>query len=106
MHLATGMSALTATDSPVSAAASTFTRILVPIDFSPASKRALATALLLGRGMGSEVHLFHLAEQGENDQFLAGIGGDPVAPTDLIEDAKGRLYRFVENLFPGRGRDV
>jgi nucleotide-binding universal stress UspA family protein len=89
-------------ESPVAVAGQTFARILVPIDFSPSSRRALATALLLQDHLRSEVHLLHLAETGDNDEFLAGVGGGNVPPGELAADARDRLRRFVEHLFPGR----
>jgi len=88
-------------ESPAMLAGRTFERILVPVDFSAASRRALATALVLQDTLQSEVHVFHLAEQGSNAEFLAGSGA-MVAYDSLSEDAKGRLRRFVDNVFPGR----
>jgi nucleotide-binding universal stress UspA family protein len=85
----------------------TFERILVPIDFESGTQRALATALMIQRRCGAEVHLFHLAEAGENDRFLAGVGGAaPAVGEGLVSDAEARLLRFVENLHPGRSPDV
>jgi nucleotide-binding universal stress UspA family protein len=83
-----------------------FDRILVPIDFSEGSRRALGTALELRKRFGSEVHLFRLTASTSNDQFLAGIGGDSLAPRDLVEAAESRLQRFVENVLPGRSAEV
>jgi nucleotide-binding universal stress UspA family protein len=94
---AIGLSSLVAEDQ--------FERILVPVDFSAASRCALAVAFLLRERVGSEVHLFHLAEQGENSAFLAGAGANLVYGS-LAGDARGRLVRFVENLFPGRSPEV
>lgn len=82
-----------------------FERILVPIDFSAASRCALAVAFLLRERVGSELHLFHLAEQGENSAFLAGAGANLVYG-DFAGDARGQLLRFVEHLFPGRSSQV
>jgi len=93
-------------ESPASGAASIFKRILVAVDFSEASRRALATALLLQERMGSEVRLFHLADQGGNDEFIAGMGGSGVSPNELVDDARARLLRFVDNVFPGRAGGV
>jgi nucleotide-binding universal stress UspA family protein len=83
-----------------------FTRLLVPVDFSPGSRLALATAFTLQRSLASEVHLFNLTDVGANDEFLAGIGGGSLTQADLVERAKERLRRFVDNLFPGRAGDV
>jgi Universal stress protein family len=77
-----------------------FARILVPIDFSQASKRALATALVMRERLGAEVHLVHLAEPGANSDFLAGTGASGVSPNELVADARDRLSRFVGDLFP------
>jgi hypothetical protein len=92
-------------DSPAAVAGRTFDRILVPVDFSAASRRALATALVLQDSLRSEVHVFHLAEQGANAEFLAGSGAT-VAYDSLDVDAQGRLRRFVDNVFPGRSAGV
>ncbi|HEY4013857.1 MAG TPA: universal stress protein [Polyangiaceae bacterium] len=97
---------VTSHESPASVAGAPFARILVPIDFSPTSRRALATALLLQDHLRSEVHLLHLAQMGENDAFLAGVGGGGVPPGELAADARDRLLRFVEHLFPGRASGV
>jgi nucleotide-binding universal stress UspA family protein len=90
----------------LSAAEGTFRRLLVPVDFSPASGRALATALVLRERLGSEVHLFHLTEHGANDEFLAGTGAGANTPGELVEAARARLRRYVDHLFPGRAADV
>jgi nucleotide-binding universal stress UspA family protein len=82
-----------------------FQRILVPIDFYESSRRALALAFEFRERYGSEIHLFHLTESSENDQFLAGVGANEAAP-GLAGEAQGRLHRFVENVFPGRSPDV
>jgi nucleotide-binding universal stress UspA family protein len=87
-------------------ARSLFDRVLVPVDFSEGSRRALAAALELRRQFGSEVHLFWLTEASENDQFLAGTGAAAMSPRGLIEAAEGRLNRFVDNVFPGSAGEV
>ena len=91
--------------SPASLAAPTFDRLLVPVDFSASSRHALATALLLQDRFGSEVHLLHLAEQGDNAAFLAGAGA-PVSYGNLAKEAREEALRFVDNLFPGRAANV
>jgi nucleotide-binding universal stress UspA family protein len=82
-------------------ATTVFRRILVPIDFDEASRRALAMALELQRRFGSEVCLFRLTESSGNDEFLGGLG-DVEAGGDLVERAEARLRRFVDNVFPGQ----
>ncbi len=88
--------------SPVS---TSFDRILVPIDFSAASRVALATAFFLQERLRSEVHLFHLTEQGANAEFLAGAGAS-IGYGDLADDARKEMVRFVDNLFPGRASSI
>jgi nucleotide-binding universal stress UspA family protein len=87
------------------AAEDQFERILVPVDFSAASRCALAVAFLLHERVGSEIHLFNLAEQGENSAFLAGAGANLVYG-DFAGDARAQLHRFVDHLFPGRSSEV
>jgi nucleotide-binding universal stress UspA family protein len=94
------------TAAPAFDAPGVFQRILVPIDFSEGSRRALATALELRKRFGSEVHLFRMAETSENDQFLAGTGAEGISPQRLVDDAEDRLQRFVENVLPGRSGEV
>jgi nucleotide-binding universal stress UspA family protein len=89
----------------LSSAASTFDRILVPVDFSQSVKRALGMAFLLEERFQSEVHLVHLAEQGANAEFLAGAGA-LVGYGDIAQDARRQVLQFVEDLFPGRGSHV
>jgi hypothetical protein len=91
---------------PTEVAGATFQRILVPVDFGPGSRRAVATALLMQEQLGSEVHLLHVAEQGANDEFLAGVGAGNLPPTELVADGKERLHRFVDDLFPGKVEKV
>ncbi len=42
-----------------------FRRIVVPVDFSPFSKRALRAAVRLGKGCGAEIHLVHVVPEYE-----------------------------------------
>jgi nucleotide-binding universal stress UspA family protein len=78
-----------------------FRRILVPVDFAECSRRALATALELQRRFGSEICIFHLAQQGGADEFIGGLG-NPTLPADLVTQTEDRLRRFVDNVFPGQ----
>jgi hypothetical protein len=89
----------------VAEATATFERVLVPVDFSEGSRRALAAALLLKDLLHSEVHLLHLGTLGSNAEFLAGSGAY-VGFGDIQEDAKAEAIRFVENVFPGRASEV
>jgi nucleotide-binding universal stress UspA family protein len=101
---------MSATSSTIETAArnaeAVFQRILVPIDLSEGSRRALVTALALKRSFGSEVHLFRLTESTANDEFLGGIGGNHQTSNELVESAEARLLRFAENVIPGSSRDV
>jgi hypothetical protein len=89
----------------VEAAMATFARVLVPVDFTAGSRRALAEALWLKDHLNSEVHLLHLGTLGSNAEFLAGTGAD-ILYGDIQEDAKAEAIRFVENVFPGRSSEV
>ena len=101
-----GTMPISSVETPAATARPTFARILVPVDFSDDSRRALAMALVLRESFASEVHLFHLAEHGANDEFLAGIGGSSPPPGELVEAARSRLRAYLENLFPGTAEDV
>jgi nucleotide-binding universal stress UspA family protein len=83
----------------------TFERVLVPVDFSSASRRALAEALWFKDHLGSEVHLLHLGTLGYNAEFLAGTGAD-ILYGDIQEDARAEARRFIENVFPGRSAEI
>jgi nucleotide-binding universal stress UspA family protein len=89
-----------AIDAATASAGGVFARVLVPVDFTAASRHALATAMLLQQRLGSEIHLFHMTEQGPNFEFLAGAGAR-VGYDDLVADFRGELLRFVDNVFPG-----
>ena len=82
-----------------------FERVFVVVDFSAASRRAVATALELRRSFGSRVCLFHLAELDGSDEFLAGLGSPAVA-SDLVEEATGRLQRYIRNIAPNHADEV
>jgi nucleotide-binding universal stress UspA family protein len=82
-----------------------FDRVLVPVDFTSASRRALAEALWLKDHLGSEVHLLHLGTLGSNAEFLAGTGAD-ILYGDIQGDARAEALRFIENVFPGRSVEI
>jgi nucleotide-binding universal stress UspA family protein len=81
---------------------SIFERILVPIDFSMASQRALGAALELRRQYGSRVCVFHVSESSTHDEFLGGLGGAKQGKGE----AEGRLHRFLENVAPGAAGEL
>ena len=80
--------------------AAIFRRVLVPVDFSMVSQRAVFVALDFHRLFGARVCLFNLTHAGANDQFLAGIGS-PTTAGNLIGDGCAALSRFVNNIAPG-----
>lgn len=75
------------------------TRILVPVDFSACSERALAHAVALAARLGASLHLLHIVE----DPIATGVwGGETVIPDlpelrrELVEDAERRLEPYRE----------
>ena len=69
-------------------------RILVPVDFSAHSDRAIEYAVTMGQHFGACVELFHVVE----DPFENGGWGSEVYLSDLdgirqraLDDAKARL---------------
>lgn len=86
-------------DPRISTASELFRRVLVPIDYSLDSHRALGVALELMRTHGAAVGLFHAEESSGSDEWLGGIGS-PSVGGDWIAHARARLRRFVENVAP------
>jgi nucleotide-binding universal stress UspA family protein len=82
-----------------------FRRVLVPIDFSPGARLALHAAFALRRAFGAEVLLFNLAEYGDGEEFLAGIGAR-WTPSELVDESRAQLERFVEHVEPGESSFV
>lgn len=89
----------------VAAASRILDRVLVAVDYTMDSHRAVGVALELKRTRGSAVRVFHAAESDGSDDWLAGIGS-PAVGGDWIVEAKGRLGRFLENIAPGSARSV
>jgi nucleotide-binding universal stress UspA family protein len=79
--------------------AALFSRILVPVDFTDASRASLAAACEAARRLGSVVVLFHVANAGENDGFLAGTGAAWSLP-DVIAVGRELLRAFAEEEQP------
>jgi len=84
------------------------TRILVPVDFSPHSDRALAYAARLAGQVGASVELLHVVE----DRFVGGaftteiyVPSLPEMIQGLIDEASSRLESFKTAMFP-HGSDV
>ena len=79
-------------------------RILVPVDFSAHSDRAIEYALAMGKHFGACVELFHVVE----DPFESGGWGSEVYISDLdgirqraMDDARARLERCRATLSAG-----
>jgi nucleotide-binding universal stress UspA family protein len=71
-------------------------RILVPVDFSEHSDRAVEYAVAMGKHFGASVELFHVVE----DPFESGGWGSEVYVSDLdglraqaLDEAKARIER-------------
>jgi nucleotide-binding universal stress UspA family protein len=96
---------LTELESNIARAPHVFDRVLVPVDYSMASHRALGLALELRRTHGSALCLFHAAESTGGDEFLAGIGS-PSVGGDWVAESKERLLRFLDNVAPGKAAGI
>lgn len=86
-------------------AASPFERLLVPVDFSSASRAAFALAMRLADWSGSEVWLFNAAGFDDNDEFLDHTGV-PWGRSDVVEEVRAHLQDFAEAVVPGSGKRV
>src|SRR5579884_3425694 len=82
-----------------------FDRLLVPIDFSSASRAAFALAMRLAERWGSEVVLFHAAGIDDNDEFLDHTGV-PWGRSDVLGESREHLRRFADVVVPGSGARV
>jgi nucleotide-binding universal stress UspA family protein len=86
-------------ETPDSAAAATFRRILVPVSLREPSHRAIHVAVELRRRFGGRVCAFHAVHSDENDHFLAGIGS-PTTRSDVLEEGNAELRQFVREVEP------
>lgn len=91
--------------SAVVATASLFDKMLVPVDFSAASRAAFSLAMSLAGRSTSEVWLFYAAGFDENDQFLDHTGV-PWGRSDVEGEARSELRGFAEMVVPGSERRV
>lgn len=87
------------------AAAALFDRLVVPIDFSAASRAAFATAMRIADTHGSRVVLFHAAGIDVNDEFLRHTG-IPWGRGDVGVQARDHLRRFADAVVAGSGARV
>jgi universal stress protein A len=76
-------------------------RILAPIDFSPASKKALKYALRFARDYGSELTVLHVVEPATSSSFEE-VPEVPAFSKAAMADAEHRLRTLVRS-FPGAG---
>ncbi len=77
-----------------------FKVILVPIDFTPASRQAIIAACEMRRKYGSELHVFRLSKFGENDDFIRGLGA-PWSEGDVKDETRNQLRMFGESICLG-----
>lgn len=73
-----------------------FKRILVPVDFSDASGRALATALDLAADLGAEIKVIHIHQVQAQYMIEGGLYAPELDEDELIEKRKKELDKFVE----------
>jgi nucleotide-binding universal stress UspA family protein len=85
---------------PEALAGAMFARILVPLDFSPACRRAVVVAYDLARRYGSEIHVFNLATFGANSEYLASLGR-PRSRDDVTRDACDHVRDYIGTVVPG-----
>jgi nucleotide-binding universal stress UspA family protein len=98
----------TTTSTPTSPAVggrSPFERLLVPIDFSSASRAAFAMAMRIAERWGSEVVLFNAAGFDQNDEFLR-YTGVPWGQEDVVRETSEHLRRFADEVAPGSSARV
>ena len=75
-------------------------RILVPLDFSSSSRRALRFAREWAARFGSEVFLLHVIEPMNTFGVLGTEPIMPLLPPDFHEQARAELENFVRQEFP------
>ena len=72
-----------------------FKRILVPVDFSDASGRALDTALGLAADLGAEIKVIHIHQVQAQYMIEGGLYAPELDEDELIEKRKKELDNFV-----------
>jgi nucleotide-binding universal stress UspA family protein len=85
-----------ATTSPAKHAAITIKTILVPTDFSPASRKAFSYALRFAEDMGSEVILLHVLEP-ETPLTLAGRPAAAAFSEEEVADTEESLRALADS---------
>lgn len=73
-----------------------FQKILVPVDFSPASRHAIETALSLAQSYGASVDVVHISPRGVDylplDEHLFGKGGKQRSLTEEVRSAAQKAF--------------
>jgi nucleotide-binding universal stress UspA family protein len=82
-----------------------FARLLVPVDFSSASRAAFTYAMGIADRWGSQVVLFNAAGVDGNDEFL-GHTGVAWGRGDVIGQARDHLLRFADTVVAGSASRV
>ena len=77
-----------------------FSRILVPVDFGPESRRAIVTACVLRQQFNSEIHVFHLTAFGVNDEYIRGLGKQ-WSESDIKQGSRDQLQWFGQSICKG-----
>ncbi|MGC2352605.1 MAG: universal stress protein [Candidatus Udaeobacter sp.] len=85
-----------ATTSPAEHAAITVKKILVPTDFSPASRKAFSYALRFAEDMGSEITLLHVLEP-ETPLTLAGRPAASAFSEEEVADTEESLRALADS---------
>jgi nucleotide-binding universal stress UspA family protein len=86
-------------------AAAPFERILVPVDFSAASRAAFVAAIGIADRWGSQVVLFNAPGYDCNDGFLNATGV-PWGLDDVLEETREHLRSFADTVAPGSATRV
>ena len=73
-------------------------RILVPVDFSPLSTKALHYAARLARQFGAEVTLFHVVEPEIPPAFDGFMIAPPSIPNGAAASSAGQLKALVNSV--------
>jgi nucleotide-binding universal stress UspA family protein len=73
-----------------------FKQLLVAIDGTPASNRALATALALGRDQGASVHVLHVVDDTAIVPMFDPVGYVPDYMDSMIESLREGGRRILE----------
>ena len=82
-----------------------FDRLLVPIDFSWASREAFTVAMRMADVWKSKVIVFYAPGNDANDEYLE-YTGVPWGRGDVVGEAYGQLSRFADTVVPGSAEQL